>query len=86
MCVYIAYCKATATSSRNHGRTHEGGRVPGEAAPAGDGPGVGRLQRDRGALTKHRDKGGAAAPQVTPKPVTLAGEHVLRDTLSEGVG
>ena len=79
------HCKTAAASAGSHARTHEGGRVPGEAAPAGDGPGIGRLQRDRGALTEKRDEGGAAAPEVTLESLP-AGEHGLRDTLNKGVG
>jgi hypothetical protein len=82
----LVHSETAAASTGSHGRTHEGGRVPGEAAPASDGPGVGRLQRDRGALTEHRDEGGAAAPKVALDPPTHAGEHGLRNTLNKGVG
>jgi len=76
---------ATALAS-NSARTHKDGRVPAKAAPAGNRCGVGRLQRNGGALTEHGDERGASAPEVARESLSHAGEHGLRDTLKKGVG
>ena len=68
---YLERCKTTTASAGSHDRTHEGGRDPAEAAPAGGGRGESCLQRSRGALTEEEEVGDNGARRRA-----TAGRHV----------